>query len=773
MSPHTQCLPIARLQGPAQPRARFSCQTCRTRKAKCDKQLPHCTGCLQRDLECQYLLTPARLRDAIEVLSAAIEDPPGTPKADNQTPAGQSATLETSSLSAYQPSPVHCLQSSASPPSFAYENGASCQTPTLVPSPPSTDPADQLNDLALPDNEGYFEAVATNPIVHTPVLLDVATVQVSPQGSEEASSHSLAFRFVSRMAEELWGIESSTRSSTADPSELFTASSAPDMQSPSLYRPMFMNTDLLFHSEVLRYVVYQACHRAYGQFADLQYQRAILRLHNHTMPPELQVVMALISTFAERVTFQSTQPVGAIGIYQSYLRHTVGRFADGGGGTDAFTLLCVTAEVCQRLGAYSQSVALIISAIRQHQVARAHLIDQKPRPPPLPNSTFDATRLRDPLLINHFRIAWWLTITRDALNAIIFGLRPAVRLDEFRVLYPEQRHPKPPPGFIAAATRDDSEMNTSPNHPTFFLSLFDFPAVQIDCDLSCLIHLVATTRSYLQYDVPRWQRYWRRACQAIDRWQVTSKSLRNVTSYHLSSSRDSAATDRPQRLPMHELYVGQSYYLLLIYLHHLDGVVVAPQDTAHPNASPLSTLLDEDLDGFDEGYYGDLNNNPITIIDDDDGLGPGPTEATPNQLGTTSPQTGSQESDKNRGGEITVPSAILRLCDQRCWEAVLDLRQHLANNIDNLWKLNTSLFIGNLNAAGVVCIEVLHGRRHAPDPMTGVPLAATFLNEILGFLARFSSSKPGNLRLIASLESLRDTPPTTPGYYSVTLEHLL
>ncbi|KAJ1917472.1 hypothetical protein IWQ60_007778 [Tieghemiomyces parasiticus] len=225
---------------------------------------------------------------------------------------------------------------------------------------------------------------------------------------------------------------------------------------------------------------------------------------------------------------------------------------------------------------------------------------------------------------------------------------------------------------------------------------------------------------------------------------------------------------------MHELYVGQGYYLLLIYLHHLDGVVVAPQDTAHPNASPLSTLLDEDGDGFNEGYYGTiLNNNPVTIIDDDDGLGPGPTGTTPHQLDTTSPRTGSPASDKHGGEETTVPSAILRLCDQRCWEAMLDLRRHIAYNVENLDKIFTALFVGTLNAAGVVCIEVLHGRRHIPDPAIGIPLAATFLDEILGLLARFSPSNPGNLRLIASLESLRDTPPTTPGYYPVTLEHLL
>ncbi|KAJ1906611.1 hypothetical protein IWQ60_012040 [Tieghemiomyces parasiticus] len=552
------------------------------------------------------------------------------------------------------------------------------------------------------------------------------------------------------------------------------ASSALDMRSPSLYRPMFMNTDLFFHSEVLLHVAYRFCHQIFGPFADLQFHRAITRLHNHAMPPEFQVVMALLSTFAERDTFRRNQPVGAISIYQSYLRHTVGRFVDGGGGTDAFTLLSTTAEVCLKLGAYSQSVALIISAIRQQQVMRVHLIDQKPPPPPLSNSTFDATRLRDPLLINHFRIAWWLTTTRDALSAIIFGIQPVIRLDEFRVLHPEHRHSKPPPDFITAATRDDSEINTSPNHPTCFLSLFNHLSVQVDCDLSCLIHLVETTRTYLQHDVPRWQRSWRRACQAIDRWRVTSKKLRKATSCHSSSSRGAAAADTPEQLSTREMQDIQYYYLLLIYLHHLDGVVVAAQDTAHPNTSPLSTLLDEDWDGLDEGYNGAIfNNNPITIIDDDDGLGPGLTRAIPNRLDTAYPRTGSPASDKNRGGETTVPSAILRLCDQRCWEAVLDLRQHLANNIDNLWMLNTSLFIGTLNAAGVVCIEVLHGRRHAPDPTTGIPLAATFLDEILGLLARLSPSNPGNLRLIASLESLRDTPPTIPGYYSVTLEHLL
>ncbi|KAJ1905980.1 hypothetical protein IWQ60_012171, partial [Tieghemiomyces parasiticus] len=94
-----------RLQGPAQPRARFTCQTCRTRKVKCDKQLPHCTGCLQRNLDCQYLLTPARLRNALEVQSIAPDDSRSILTSDDHTPTGSSEISETSSLGAYQPSP--------------------------------------------------------------------------------------------------------------------------------------------------------------------------------------------------------------------------------------------------------------------------------------------------------------------------------------------------------------------------------------------------------------------------------------------------------------------------------------------------------------------------------------------------------------------------------------------------------------------------------------------------------------------------------------------
>ncbi|KAJ1915014.1 hypothetical protein IWQ60_008586 [Tieghemiomyces parasiticus] len=757
MPPRTQGLPIARLQGPAQPRAWFSCLACRTRKAKCDKQLPHCTGCLQRDLDCQYLLTPARLRNALEALSAAPDDSRSILTSDDQTPAGSSKISGTSSPGACQ-------------------NRTSCQTPTPALGPPSTlpstDPADYLDDLALPGDDGYFEAAATNPVAHIPVMPDVATVQESPPGSKEASSHSLALRFVNCAAEKLGVTETSILHSTTDPSQPCMASSAPDMRSPSLYRPMFMNTDLLFHSEVLLNIIYGFCHQVYGPFADLQYHRTILRLHNHAMPSELQLIVALVcSPLTEYEAIKTIQPVVVARLYRNHLIQAVGRFVEGDCGTDAIMLLCKAAEFCLALGDYSQSLALRAAVTRQVQAMRVHLIDQKPPPSPLSSSSFDATQIRDPLLIDHFRVTWWLTVMQDALNATVFGIRPVTRLDEFRVLYPEHWPSEPSPDFIVAAAQVDSEMNTSPNHPTLFLSFFDFPTIRVSCDLSCLIHLVAITRTYLQHDVPRWQRYWRRACQAIDRWRLTSKSLRKVTSCRSSSPRGAAAANVPEQLSTREMQDGQSYYLLLIYLHHLDGVVVAPQDTAHPNASPLSTLLDEDGDSFYEGYYGTiLSNNPVTIVDDDDSLGPGPT---PHQLDTTSPRTGSPASDKHRGGETTVPSAILRLCDQRCWEAVLDLRRHIASNVENLDKMFAALFIGTLNAAGVVCIEVLHGRRHTPDPTTGVPLAAAFLDEILGLLARFSPSSPGNLRLIASLESLRDAPPTTPGYYSVTLEHLL
>ncbi|KAJ1929534.1 hypothetical protein IWQ60_001079 [Tieghemiomyces parasiticus] len=552
--------------------------------------------------------------------------------------------------------------------------------------------------------------------------------------------------------------------SSSDPlsSPLAETSSAP-------HRALFNDTDLLFHSEILRYGLYQFAQRAYGQFGDLHYYRAITRLQRDVMPSELQLIIALLcSPLSEYESFHHIPQVVIINLYRNHLRQSIVRFIEER-SADALTVLFTTAEYCLGLGAYSESVLAITTAIRKLQVMRVHLIDQSPPPPPLPDSSFDATRLRNPLLIDHFRIVWWIAITRDAHNAVTFGLRPVVRLDEFQVVYPEGRLIVPPPDFTAAASHDGSDINTSPDYPTYFLPFFEYASTRINCALSRLLHLVATARYHFRHDVTRWLRYWRRACQALERWRATSQSLIKVTHGHTIPSLDADVPVAPRKLTNHELLDGHQYYMLLIYLHHLDGVLPTPPNVGCYASSSKPAFSDEAWDGPGEDQFGGTSDRDT---DDDDYMYSGLTDTMAIQPNTSSSRSSGDKDHESGSGTTEVPGAILRICDQRCWEAVLDLRQYMSHSIGVVDSYYNTLLLGTLYGAGVVCIEVLHGRRQVSDVAAARTLAAAFLEEIIVLLTHSSEFNPSDLRVVASLQKLRDNPPAMSCYYTLTLEHL-
>ncbi|KAJ1979155.1 hypothetical protein H4R33_005786, partial [Dimargaris cristalligena] len=404
-------------------RYRSSCVACRNRKVGCNRLLPSCSNCQKWNTECQYQLTPSRLRKA---LAKSSQGKGGRPVRIRPVEMAMTTTTSTTTPS-FLPSPRVSLPP---PPTLTTEqlvppiegretcmasvrpdNPAGPLPPTLpaasaetvvveIPGTPSSERA--LIPSSLPSSPNLVNsATAMTTTPQLPMWLRIcimkqrSNIPLEDTFSEWTMRLLVRLKRYRRLCRPPRGDEDSVAGLTTydswngyippyggehlDPDAV---QQTHRYQLPGL-RPLFVPADLMYHSGVVRFVLNGFCSLALKDTSPIHSLRIIYRLDNQLVPEAFQLaIMMAAAPFSNHPIFEHFSPYEVSSEYHTRLLHELPQcLADP--APDMFAALSMLTEVTLSLGRFALHQMLTTISFRKHQSARVYLMDH-PNPPPRP-----------------------------------------------------------------------------------------------------------------------------------------------------------------------------------------------------------------------------------------------------------------------------------------------------------------------------------------------------------------------------------------------------
>ncbi|RKP34281.1 hypothetical protein BJ085DRAFT_31937 [Dimargaris cristalligena] len=558
------CLPRGPLEGPPPPeRFRYSCLSCRTRKVRCDRLVPQCTTCQQWKLECQYQLTPARLRKTLAPIPYRVAHfVPVRPALaySSKSPTGLSGPHSTATSLA-QPRVVSFVTASkpADPRDRPPEPATSPDIPGGIPElanlsigDPFTQP---LQDRIPADDPEYYDELAT------PLVCPIRTMVTVEQLGSVA----------------LEGKTAPSPSKTAG-YELSIAN----------LRSLIVPTDLLYHSSVVRYSIENFCSFIYQNCNPLNSARVLFRLDNQLVSKSFQLAAMLAAApFSDHPAFEYL-PAHAVRLeYHSRLQSMLPLCLEDS-SPDIIPLLGILSEASLGIGRFSLHQTLIAIVLRKQQVARIHLLDHphlSPRPAHLtldPDSGVDAPTLQNEILREYYRVLWWTFVHKDMTSALVFGHKPLVDLDKCYVNLPCPDRDIEARLDVEFAT-PHSDIFTSQSYPTLInTSCIKNMIIIVKAEVTILGHQVARLRARQATDPTTWLRALPGLNRELDQWYDRFTHWSDLDRAN-PQSRSFPPTSSESKTTCFQARVTCA--MLAIYLNHFDG-----HSPDNPEAFPGSAL---------------------------------------------------------------------------------------------------------------------------------------------------------------------------------------
>ncbi|KAJ1975073.1 hypothetical protein H4R33_006709 [Dimargaris cristalligena] len=737
-----------------------SCLTCRKRKIRCDRLLPRCTSCQQWDSECQYELTPARLRKALARATASKALAQDKPSMEAQSPA-KKTTKRKKRVKPVKPVPRVRLvplapaTKRAIPPKIPQNTVTKpvltepepkpelTPTPTVAPELPDVDdsnfpfilspviprthyipPRDQNDDFSTLSNSpipanltSISSLILPLSVFYSAKRLCLANLVVDNVNQRTAR---LLFKLLRGRPSSANGVPYLDQiSHLAEQERTSTSSNGLDISkcSPANFRSMFVSTDLIYHSDVVRHSLEDFCTFIYKGHSPLQRLRVMYRLENRLIsePFQLATMMAM-APFSDHPVFDHIPPDTVNVHYHSKLVSMLPTcLAES--SPDMFGVLGVLAETTLGLGLFDLHQSLIAASTRKQQSARIHIIDH-PNPPPQPghliseaDSLIDAPTIRDEFLRDHYRTVWWTTFSKDVLSALVFGYEPLVDFNDCCVNLPRANQD--------AECRLDMELAnplsdifTSTRYPTMLVnSRIKNSITTVKAKLSILGNQVAKLRARQASDPESWLRALPQLNQELERWYDLFAEVAQGD-YRLFELTSALPSQREADALCFRVRVLCS--MMIIHLNHFDGY------------SP-------------------------------DSMEPFPGSALCNAL---------QAAGKSVDCTLTE-------CHERCWSAVLRLREFTIDSSTPPGFINNTVFISALYPAAILCNERFHGMGSVdPFPVKRADreLASDFINKIIQILDSFGQLWKANLKLVEDIRVMRNSPFSR---RSLTIKHIV
>ncbi|KAJ1979157.1 hypothetical protein H4R33_005788 [Dimargaris cristalligena] len=713
-------LPPGPLEGPPPPsdRSRFNCLSCRTRKVRCDRLVPQCTTCQQWKVECQYQLTPARLRKTLvsNPYNAAYFVPVRPALVYSSTSPTGSSSPPTTTTSISQPKDLS-LATIVKPAESRYLTPESATLPDIPGNIPGLDGLGIGGLFTQPLLDGILmnspeSCDGTDDIIA--MLLTATPTSYSDIAGPEGNNVN---HITSKWLLNSMGKQPPTPEGHVGFNPL-SATGNQGMTAPSFNEPagrglgitslrsLVVPTDLLYHSSVVRHSIANFCSFIYQNCNPLNSARVLFRLDNQLIPKSFQLAtMLAVAPFSDHPAFKH---LSAHAVSLQYLArlHSMIPFCLEDSNPDMLPLLGILSETSLGLGRFSLHQSLIAVVLRKQQVARIHLMDH-PHPPPRPahrtldpDSGLDAPTLSNEILREYYRVAWWAFVHKDMNSALVFGHMPLVDLDDCFVNLPCSDHDAEARLDAELAT-PHSDIFTSQLYPTLInKARIKNMTIVARAEVTILGHQVARLRARQASDPTAWLKALPGLNRELDQWYNHFTHWSDLDRVNPQSHPVPPASAEAKTICFQ---ARVTCAMLAIYLNHFDG------------HSPDSS----------EPFPGSALNSALRAAGDSTGR-------------------------------------TLSECHERCWLYTDRLHEVIVHLATPPAFINTGLFISALYSAAIVCTEQIHildCGHSSPVVREGERQPAVrFIEEIMQILTSFSDVWMVNSTIIAEIRKIRDSP---------------
>ncbi|KAJ1965010.1 hypothetical protein IWQ62_002770 [Dispira parvispora] len=475
---------------------------------------------------------------------------------------------------------------------------------------------------------------------------------------------------------------------------------------PSL-RCLVLPTDLLFHSHVVHSLLYLANHALFHDWGNIHHQRIMNRVAQGRLSPMTFLPLAAIfGPLASHAALKNLLP-SAVGrrYLQSFVSLMPNAISDDSPNVIQDLLLAATCAFSQNYPTMANHMTnMAVQACYRH---RLHLLDHpqfaqvvRRDMPWLSNLSTTPCQYpaesSDPVLKQHFRNIFWMTVIMDSFLALVNEQLPRIHPEEISIREPLSKQ-RAKEITCPIATNPLSPYNTDMDYPTIPIIIWDYnPLVRIDFSLSQRVHQVSQTRPLYTRDRLRWETEWHRVESQLDQWhrEYTTRSFQtNVSSLS------------PEDFLHHIKDLNQqyfnyaTYYMLVVYLHYHGPLLTWPF-----SANDSDTLQDVDM---------------VTI---------GPLLAQ---------------------GERSW---------ERCWEATVAMENLMKRVFPFITYFQNTFTMSAFYTAAVICCHTLAiTSKDDPDPQKQERwhFADQFTDDLTEYFTRYSQFWPINHRLATIVHNLK------------------
>ncbi|KAJ1957825.1 hypothetical protein IWQ62_005009 [Dispira parvispora] len=491
-------------------------------------------------------------------------------------------------------------------------------------------------------------------------------------------------------------------------------------------RPLYLRSDLFFHSEVVLHLLNLFCRVFYPENQDLHYHRILVRHAQGFVDRSFLIaIMMTVTPMSSHEVFCDIPLRQASTHYHKRLVTMLPSVIESNSLDSVFVLGALSDYELGR-GHTETSFYLSTTVIRKFQQWRVHIMDH-PSPPPrlfADESVPDLPTSTDPLLRENYRNIWYSCIGRVVLSSLIFGHLPGVHNRDIYV-----NRQMPASQYLDLKDRSLADLHspfyTDPKYPTFIMRPLNFhhnnPRFM---NINAITHRVAELRYYRTTDPELWFRERTILNQKLEEW-AQRKDIGNELS--LVELQNMGKRFRYREYMIWRLHSLVWYYITLIFLNY----------PGEMNPWPFSPL--EVIRQVEKRWNVDLDLEPAHPTSP-----PSPYPASPDSCSSNS------EPPSNPLHELDPTGEVFMECGKLTWEGVKGLHRTIQRSLAVPNFFHNTLFVGALYAAGVVCILSVHTSK---DPST-VGWARDFIEEIIDILSQVGELWVYNLDAARKLRQL-------------------
>ncbi|KAJ1656688.1 hypothetical protein IWQ61_003783 [Dispira simplex] len=507
-------------------------------------------------------------------------------------------------------------------------------------------------------------------------------------------------------------------------------------------RPLYVRSDLFFHSEVILHLINLFCRVLYPENQDLHYHRILVRhVQGFVDRSFIIAIMMIMAPMSNHLVFRDSPLRHASTYYHKRLVPMLPSVLESN-SLDSTFVLGVLSEYELGRGHTESGFSLSTIIARKLQQWRVHILDHPSPPSRLckDQDVPDLATATDPLLRENYRNVWYSCMGRDILGSLVFGHLPGIHIEDMHVnkqmsasQYLDLTH--------ESLADPHSPFYTDPKYPTFIMRPLSFHYSHPKyMDLRIITHRVAEIRYYRDTDLMLWFRERTALNQKLEEWAQRNDIDNELPLVELQ---DMGHIFHYREYVVWRIHFLAWYYVTLIFLNYPGEI------------SPWPFSPREVIHQVERRWNIDFDWEYVCLT-------------SPQSLYPASPDSWSSSSEppSNPLHEFDPTGEVFIECSRLCWEGVQGLYRTFQRSLTIPSFFHNTLFVGAFYAAGVICINYVQS---ANDP-TMVEWARNFVEEIIDILLQVGELWVYNLEAVRNLRQLLEVKSLRKHYITLTVK---